>query len=94
MTEGQVAPVDSQERLLAGLLGIGALISLASLAFAWASNGSLFTGYSWLADAGLNGSSFGAFDAEGGSWFAYTMLGAVMQIATVLLVLRPPAARI
>ena len=66
MTEGQVAPVDSQERLLAGLLGIGALISLASLAFAWASNGSLFTGYSRLADAGLNGSSFGAFDAEEG----------------------------
>ncbi|MEC8502606.1 MAG: ABC transporter permease subunit, partial [Actinomycetota bacterium] len=88
MTEGQVAPVDSQERLLAGLLGIGALISLASLAFAWASNGSLFTGYSRLADAGLNGSSFGAFDAEGGSWFAYiVLLGAVMQIATVLLVL-------
>ena len=45
LTEGQLAPVDSQERLLAGLLGIGALISLASLAFAWASNGSLFTGY-------------------------------------------------
>ncbi|MEC7383452.1 MAG: ABC transporter permease subunit, partial [Actinomycetota bacterium] len=88
MTEGQVAPVDSQERLLAGLLGIGALISLASLVFAWASNGSLFTGYSRLADAGLNGSSFGAFDAEGGSWFAYiVLLGAVMQIATVLLVL-------
>ena len=88
MTEGQVAPVDSRERLLAGLLGIGALISLASLAFAWASNGSLFTGYSRLADAGLNGSSFGAFDAEGGSWFAYiVLLGAVMQIATVLLVL-------
>ena len=88
ITEGQVAPVDSRERLLAGLVGVGALISLASLAFAWASNGSLFTGYSRLADAGLNGSSFGAFDAEGGSWFAYIVLiGAVMQIATVLLVL-------
>ena len=88
VTEGQVAPVDSQERLLAGLVGVGALISLASLAFAWASNGSLFTGYSRLADAGLDGSSFGAFDAEGGSWFAYIVLiGAVMQIATVLLVL-------
>ena len=94
LTEGQIAPVDSRERLLAGLLGIGALISLASLAFAWASNGSLFTGYSRLADAGLDGSSFGAFDAEGGSWFAYiVLLGAVMQIATVLLVLsgRPRA---
>ena len=94
LTEGQIAPVDSRERLLAGLLGIGALISLASLAFAWASNGSLFTGYSRLADAGLDGSSFGALDAEGGSWFAYiVLLGAVMQIATVLLVLsgRPRA---
>ena len=94
LTEGQVAPVDSRERSLAGLLGVGALISLSSLAFAWASNGSLFTGYSRLADAGLNGSSFGAFDAEGGSWFAYiVLLGAVMQIATVLLVLsgRPRA---
>ena len=94
VTEGEVAPVDSRERLLAGLFGVGALISLASLAFAWASNGSLFTGYSRLADAGLDGSSFGAFDAEGGSWFAYiVLLGAVMQIATVLLVLsgRPRA---
>lgn len=88
VTEGQVAPVDSRERSLAGLFGVGALISLASLAFAWASNGSLFTGYSRLADTGLDGSSFGAFDAEGGSWFAYiVLLGAVMQIATVLLVL-------
>lgn len=94
VSEGQVAPLASQERLFAGLMAIGALVSLVSLTLPWASNGSLFTGYSRLGDAGLDGSSFGAFDAEGGSWFAYIVVaGALMIVATVGLVLssRPRA---
>lgn len=87
VAEGQVAPLGSRERLLAGLMGLGAVVSLLSLAMPWASNGSLFTGYSRLDDAGLDGSSFGAFDAEGGSWFAYiVVVGALMVVATVGLV--------
>lgn len=88
VAEGQVAPLNSRERLLAGLMGIGAVVALLSLTLPWASNGSLFTGYSRLDDAGLDGSSFGAFDAEGGSWFAYiVVLGALMIVVTVGLVL-------
>lgn len=87
VAEGHVAPLGSRERLLAGTVALGAVVSLLSLVLPWASNGSLFTGYSRLADAGLDGSSFGAFDAEGGSWFAYiVVLGALMLIATVVLV--------
>jgi glycine betaine/proline transport system permease protein len=87
VAEGHVAPLGSRERLLAGTVALGAVVSLLSLVLPWASNGSLFTGYSRLADAGLDGSSFGAFDAEGGSWFAYiVVLGALMLFATVVLV--------
>jgi len=87
VAEGHVAPLGSRERLLAGMVALGAVVSLLSLVLPWASNGSLFTGYSRLADAGLDGSSFGAFDAEGGSWFAYiVVLGALMLFATVVLV--------
>lgn len=95
-SEGQVAPLGSRERLLAGLMGLGAVVSLLSLALPWASNGSLFTGYSRLEDAGLDGSSFGAFDAEGGSWFAYVVaVGALILIATVgLVVSGRPRARV
>ena len=87
VAEGHVAPLGLRERLLAGTVALGAVVSLLSLVLPWASNGSLFTGYSRLADAGLDGSSFGAFDAEGGSWFAYiVVLGALMLFATVVLV--------
>ena len=96
VAEGHVAPLGSRERLLAGAVALGAVVSLLSLVLPWASNGSLFTGYSRLADAGLDGSSFGAFDAEGGSWFAYIVaLGALTLIATVVLVVSSrPRARI
>ena len=96
VAEGHVAPLGSRERLLAGAVALGGVVSLLSLVLPWASNGSLFTGYSRLADAGLDGSSFGAFDAEGGSWFAYIVaLGALTLIATVVLVVSSrPRARI
>ncbi|MGA0218374.1 MAG: ABC transporter permease [Ilumatobacteraceae bacterium] len=96
VAEGHVAPLGSRERLLAGAVALGGVVSLLSLVLPWASNGSLFTGYSRLADAGLDGSSFGAFDAEGGSWFAYIVaLGALTLIATVILVVSSrPRARI
>jgi glycine betaine/proline transport system permease protein len=87
-TDGAIAPMNSRERSLIMTSATGAVIVLVSLLFTWASGGAPFSSYARRDDADLVG-DYGAFAAEGGSWFsiiAAIFAGVVILSALVTLV--------
>ncbi len=85
------APVDVSERPAMALVAGGSILGIVSVFLTWANDGGKLSGYGRRDAENVAGESFSGLSAEGGSWFAYIVLGiGLFMLAAVVVAYLSP----